>query len=89
MWNWWKKGDIIEYNVDEYNVIHRVVDINLKSGKINLVTKGDANESIDKIPVTNEVVVGRVEYIVPYIGYPSYFLRRLVNNNRVNIEQGG
>jgi len=84
-----KIGDIIEYNVDEYNVIHRVVDINQKSGKINLVTKGDANESIDKIPVTNEVVVGRVEYIVPYIGYHSYFLRRLVNNNRVNIEQGG
>ena len=53
------------------------------------MTKGDANESIDKIPVTNEVVVGRVEYIVPYIGYHSYFLRRLVNNNRVNIEQGG
>ncbi|HHT38102.1 MAG TPA: hypothetical protein GXZ95_01650 [Mollicutes bacterium] len=42
-----------------------------------------------KPPVTNELLVGKVEYIIPYIGYPSYLLRRLVNNNRVNIEQGG
>ena len=32
----------------EYNVIHHVVDIYQELGKINPVTKGDANERIDK-----------------------------------------
>ncbi len=46
------KGDLVAFQKQDYLVIHRVHEIILSGGTINLVTKGDSNlnpdESIDK-----------------------------------------
>lgn len=39
-----------------------------------LITKGDANEVDDPIPLEGEKVIGKVVYIIPYIGKIFRFL---------------
>lgn len=68
-------GDILMF-LDPYkniNITHRVVNIE-KDGEgrpIYLNTKGDANESIDDINITSELVVGRItktyNWAAPYL----------------------
>lgn len=77
-----KVGDIIEYKVNDYSIVHRVVEIYFVSGNSMLITKGDANKTIDKNPVAANQVIGKLEYNIPYIGYPVYFLQNIVNNNK-------
>lgn len=84
-----KIGDIIEYKISDYTVVHRVIAINYNYGETNLITKGDANKDADSSPVTSEQLIGKLEYNIPYVGYPAYFLRNIVNNNKeVDIEIG-
>jgi signal peptidase len=84
-----KVGDVIEYSLEDYNVIHRVIAVyNYYEGTV-LITKGDANKSPDIHPVTGNQVIGRLEYTIPYIGYPAYLLQNIVNNNKeIKIEMG-
>lgn len=61
-----KKGDIITFkDVDGKTVTHRV----LEKQNLNLITKGDANDSKDSQQVTSDRVIGIVNYSVPYFGY--------------------
>jgi signal peptidase len=41
------RGDLVAFQKQDYLVIHRVHDIILSDGKINLVTKGDSNLNPD------------------------------------------
>lgn len=85
-----KVGDIVEYSMGDYSIAHRVISIYYNAGEASLITKGDANKATDKNPVTSVQLIGRLEYNIPYVGYPAYFLRNMVNNNKeVDIEQGG
>ena len=59
-------GDIIVYLDKDSPVTHRVAE-NRKIAH-ELVTKGDANESVDFAPVPYEAVVGRVERHFPMLG---------------------
>lgn len=82
-----KRGDIIEFKSGNYKIIHRVISIYYKNGQISLITKGDANKKPDKMVVTKNEFSGKVKYRIPYIGYPAYWLRNIVNNNNeVNIK---
>ncbi|MED4586376.1 signal peptidase I [Brevibacillus choshinensis] len=70
-----KKGDIITFkNEDDLTVTHRVVEIT--DGK--LITRGDANNGNDSIPVTADRLLGKVQYSVPVIGYVIEFIRSKV-----------
>lgn len=82
--------DIIEFKTENFNVVHRVIKIiNNDSGK-GLITKGDANKEEDHFIVRSNQIVGKVIFTVPYIGYPTYYIRKLVNNSGdIDIEQGG
>ena len=83
-------GDVIEYKRENYKIVHRVIAISYNQGEVNLIVKGDANKKTDKRPVTSDQFVGKLEYTIPYIGYPSYFIKNIGNNNkRINVEQGG
>lgn len=60
-------GDIITYQLaDGKLVTHRVVR-RLESGE--LITKGDANEAEDNVPVITEQVVGTYLFQIPQAGY--------------------
>ncbi|MGG1660498.1 signal peptidase I [Brevibacillus sp. NRS-1366] len=70
-----KKGDIVTFkNEDNLTVTHRVMEIN--NGK--LITKGDANNGNDSIPVTADRLIGQVQYSVPFIGYLIDFIQSKV-----------
>ncbi len=70
------KGDIIIYNRDNRNIIHRVVEINVFNGENVYRTKGDNNDTIDKGYVYRKDIVGIVITRIKYIGYPSIWLKK-------------
>lgn len=66
-----KEGDIIEYQLNNIFVLHRVSKIIQTDTGFYYYTKGDNNENQDMLPVKEEQVVGKVIYVVHYLGYPS------------------
>ena len=58
--------DVIAYSSDESVVAHRVVENHVVDGQI--ITKGDANEVVDALPVEYSSVIGKVVLHVPIIG---------------------
>lgn len=58
-----KVNDIITYKEDDNFITHRIISINGN----NLITKGDANNSEDKI-INRNIVVGKVVKIFPKLG---------------------
>ncbi len=57
-------GDIIIYRDDQQNILHRIVSI-----EEDYITKGDANENEDFLPVSYEQIVGHYLFHIPYLGY--------------------
>jgi signal peptidase len=62
-------------------IVHRVVQISDSPYGDTIVTKGDANpypiQFVD-FPITNDDYVGRVDYIIPYIGLVLIYIDILV-----------
>lgn len=66
-----KEGDILVFNNNNRIITHRVVNIYNTNGILSFQTKGDANNAPD-LDITNESkVLGKVNWIVKYIGQPS------------------
>lgn len=73
-------GDIVQYNMPDHSITHRVVQIQLApdgSGTRLYITKGDNSPSQDA-PVKPEQIVGIVRAEIPYIGYPSVWLKEII-----------
>ncbi|MCW1301618.1 MAG: signal peptidase I [Candidatus Parvarchaeota archaeon] len=81
-----KVGDIIIYRADvngeELDVIHRVINETVIDGSYYFTTKGDANPyplSFEyNIPYS--AVVGKVDTVIPYLGYPRYIAYLIVHD---------
>jgi signal peptidase len=72
-----KVGDIVQYKRTSIMITHRVIAINEApdgTGKKIFITQGDNSPSKDA-PVTEEQIVGIVRSQVPFIGYPTVWLR--------------
>jgi len=69
-------GDIITYyaKIDgkEAIITHRVLWI---GGNV-YVTKGDANQGIDREVVMPRLIIGKVIFIIPYLGYFMAFVKK-------------
>ncbi len=67
-------GDIITFKSDkeEGYFTHRVIDI--FQDKKQFATKGDAESKPDPYTVGYECVMGRVQRVIPFVGYPSIWL---------------
>lgn len=65
----YEPGDIISFydseNKKEEVVTHRIVSI---GGNV-YVTRGDANEVVDQKIVAPRLVIGKVIFIIPYLGH--------------------
>ena len=70
-------GDIIEFNVNNKKIVHRVVNKKTNKKQILLTTKGDNNKSIDKDIVTKDNLTGCYSFKIKYLGYPSYFIKNI------------
>jgi signal peptidase len=74
-------GQVIEYVLENKAVVHRIVAIvNSSGGQLEFVTKGDNNKSRDPKSVSESQITGKVNFKIPYIGYPSVIFSEKVLN---------
>ena len=72
-----QEGQVIAFESNDRVVVHRVVKIAIINGQRRYYTKGDANEGIDSGFVTDGDIVGLIDHKIPFIGYPTIWLREL------------
>lgn len=75
-------GDIILYRYKS-DIIHRVVDVDIRGTEIILTTQGDANNSPDLIDITPDMVIGKV---VKTLFWTRYILEPVKGGNRTSIQ---
>jgi len=74
------EGYVIHYMQGRHEFVHRVVDFrNNALGQREFITKGDANELADFLPVQQEDVLGIARSFIPYIGFPYLLFEAIVN----------
>lgn len=56
-------------------ITHRVADVRLQGGKARMVTKGDANRTVERWSIAAGGEVGKVMYRVPKIGHLARLTR--------------
>lgn len=62
------EGDVIAFDIGDNKVVtHRVVENDADSQV--MITKGDANESIDLAPVAYTDLIGETVFSIPYLGF--------------------
>lgn len=71
-------GDIIQYKKETHTIVHRIVEIDMGEGGFFAIAKGDNNKNIDSTYITDLNISGKVILIVPKIGLPSVWLRRIL-----------
>lgn len=72
-------GDIVQYQSDGIMITHRVIDIENTANDSDervFITQGDNSPSKDK-PVRQSQIIGTVRSSIPYVGYPTVWLREL------------
>lgn len=72
-----KENDIIIFNNSNEIYVHRITKIRKKNDKNFYVTKGDANSREDKGTVSENDIIGKYIFNIPYLGYPSVLLNEI------------
>ena len=70
-------GQIIIFDYNGLQTIHRVIDIKNVNGEYRFYTKGDANSRMDNGYRKINEIDGLVRLKVKYIGYPTLWIREL------------
>ena len=79
------EGDIIEYQMQGFTVVHRIIQKSQKNGEFYFITKGDNNNSPDSDEVREDQLIGKVIYKIKYIGYPAIWLHLLQEDRQENV----
>lgn len=83
-----EEGDIIEYKMEGYTIIHRIKHKNQKNGQFIFITQGDNNNVEDSEPVLEEQLIGKVIFKIKFLGYPAIWLHNLSVQEQVDIDTG-
>lgn len=67
------KDDIIGFRLNNQTVTHRVVEVNKEDQ--SFITKGDANDERDAVPVTFTNYLGKTIFTIPFIGKIIMFFK--------------
>lgn len=70
-------GDVIAYKYNDRIIIHRVVNMVKDNSRYYFYTKGDNNNSEDNYAVYEEKIIGKVNFRLPFIGYPTVWFNEL------------
>ena len=74
-----EKGEIISFFDPAGNgtsiVTHRVIEVVEENGNISYITKGDFNNTEDRLPVTADKVVGVYSMRIPVVGNVALFMQ--------------
>lgn len=74
----YRVGETITFGRDTRQsvpVTHRIVDTVGEGSGLTYITKGDANEESDPVPVRPRDILGKVTLTLPYLGYAIEFAR--------------
>ncbi|MCZ4370132.1 signal peptidase I [Enterococcus lactis] len=63
-----KIGDVITYELDGKKVTHRIVSQLEENGDRMYITRGDANNTEDRLPVNEKQIMGKMIYSLPKVG---------------------
>ena len=69
-----KNKDIIAFKYEGTVIVHRINQIIKQKNEYYIYTKGDANHNPDNYKITKDMILGVVNYKIPYIGYPTVLL---------------
>lgn len=61
-------GDIIAYKQGNITVTHRIIGLTDNNGKLEYITRGDANNAPDNSTVKTDEIYGKATLSIPYIG---------------------
>lgn len=78
-------GDIIEYKMPDFTVVHRIVEIKQENGRYYFATKGDSNDSRDKNLVTEDQLIGKCLFKIRYLGYPAIWITGVKTQNELGL----
>lgn len=72
-----EKDDVITFRSNNTSNIttHRVSNIINEDG-LKFITKGDANNAEDPLPVNSNLVIGKVIFNIPFLGKALIFIRK-------------
>ncbi|HAT4252937.1 TPA: signal peptidase I [Clostridium perfringens] len=75
-----KVNDVITFKSDITNNVttHRAIKVIDSNGKIEFITKGDANNTQDPVSLDEKLLIGKVIFQIPYLGG----ILRYVQNNK-------
>ena len=69
-----KVGDIVIFNKNNMQWVHRIIDIKNVNGETRYTTKGDANKQEDEGYITDSNIIGVCKFRILNIGYPTVWL---------------
>lgn len=75
-----EEGQIIVFSSNSRRIVHRITRLRKINGVLQIYTKGDANEAEDAGFVTTADVIGTEVSSIPYLGYPTVWMRELFTN---------
>lgn len=76
-------GDIIEYQMEGYTIVHRITEKIQRKGVFYFKTKGDSNQTEDREEVKQEQLIGKVIFKIRYLGYPAIWLNVIQKNEQI------
>ena len=79
-------GDIIQFQMEGFTVIHRVVEKHQTKGDFYFRTKGDSNSQPDTEMVEESQLHGKVIYKIRYLGYPAIWLHLIQEQEQMEVE---
>ncbi|MBE6152530.1 MAG: signal peptidase I, partial [Firmicutes bacterium] len=69
-------GRVIAYNYNEVVVVHRINKIVEEDNERFFYTKGDANNHVDNYVIKEDMIIGTVDFAVPYAGFPTVWINQ-------------
>lgn len=73
--SWYPKGAVIAFKTGDVIVTHRIVNVVNHGNVLYYTTKGDANNTRDSKTITNNKILGKEFFSMPYLGRAIVFLR--------------
>lgn len=78
-----KVGDIIVFKNGNSIYTHRIVEMKKKNDKYKILTKGDRKGNVvDDWVVEEKDIIGKVRMKIPYIGYPTVQIKRIIEGKQ-------
>ena len=65
-----------------------IKEIYQKDGEFFFITKGDNNNSEDKLPVSEDQLIGKAIFKIPYLALPTVWLHNINAKTQVEVETG-